>query len=192
MKQKQFDQLLTGLLKTPKKQTMKQQHKAPSAPSPEVKEDGFTKGEINNNLNDGNVKDNSGIVIASCYSSLLMPATIKANAARIVLTWNNYDKVKADNEKLKATNSALYRTFESLTPGGSEYWNDVAACVWFIKQELKGMKEVILNQKSKNEKLSMQIDDFGCYINYVRNTVSRGAMPLDYEDWIEVGKPLTK
>ncbi len=51
-----------------------------------------TEGKVNNNLKDGNVYDSAGIVVANCYSSLLMPATIKANAKRIETMWNNWDE----------------------------------------------------------------------------------------------------
>ena len=69
---------------------VKETEPAPTPTSKEGLEDGgFTKGEWNSDLHDGNVYS-GGIVVANCYSSLLMPATIKANAELIVKAVNNF------------------------------------------------------------------------------------------------------
>lgn len=53
----------------------------------------YTKGKLDNNLNDGHVYA-GGIVVANCYSSFLMPSTIKANTAHFTECWNEYPKIE--------------------------------------------------------------------------------------------------
>lgn len=52
----------------------------------------------------------------------------EANAARIVTCWNEYDQLKAENEKVK-------RLLHDLTPGGSEFYNDPEYCAKWIREE---------------------------------------------------------
>lgn len=51
----------------------------------------------------------------------------EANAARIITTWNEYDQLKAENEKVK-------RLLHDLTPGGSEFYNDPEYCAKWIRE----------------------------------------------------------
>jgi len=44
----------------------------------------------------------------------------------------------------------------------------------------------------ENKRLVDKLNDLEHYIGYIQDTVSRGAVPADWEDWVEIGKPLTK
>jgi hypothetical protein len=84
-----------------------------------------------------------------------------------------------ENEKLKETNSALYREFESLTPGGSEFWNDVPRCKEFVREELKGIKKALLTEKESNKELLKALK--GLY-------TSIDKQDLNYRFGEEIGK----
>lgn len=50
----------------------------------------------------------------------------------------------------------------------------------------------IIKAVNNYQSLVNRVNDLEHYIGYVQDTVSRGAVPFDFEDWTEIGKPLTK
>ncbi len=83
------------------------------------------KGKLDNNLKDGNVYC-GGMVVANCYSSFLSPVTIKANAARFAVCWNEYDQLKEENTLLKEQNRILKEAAQSTLEKLKSLMNDPA------------------------------------------------------------------
>jgi hypothetical protein len=75
---------------------------------------------------------------------------VRANAARIVECWNGYDKLKAENEKVK-------RLLHDLTPGGSEFYNDPEYCAKTIREMRESnhytLSNIVKETKAENEAL---------------------------------------
>lgn len=96
--------------------------------------------------------------VAKCHSPLSQSQNkngtdeAKANAARIVKTWNEYDNLKAENEKVK-------RLLHDLTPGGSEFYNDPEYCAKWIRENRQEnhytLAGIIKETKAENEALKV-------------------------------------
>src|SRR5574342_547817 len=56
--------------------------------------------------------------------------------------------------QLKAENERLKKILHSLTPGGSEFFDDPEYCASFIKDQLTSIPKIILSYKMENEGLS--------------------------------------
>jgi phospholipid N-methyltransferase len=56
---------------------------------------------------------------------------------------------KPSYEELLTSRVNLMRMLESLTPGGSEFYNDPEACVEYVKRVISGIPGIILPLKEK-------------------------------------------
>lgn len=77
--------------------------------------------------------DNRTMAICECIVENKTDPTgiiAKANAARIVTAWNEYDTLKE-----------AMRLLESLTPGGNEFVNDPRACADHVKEDLHWLRD---------------------------------------------------
>ncbi len=54
------------------------------------------------------------------------------------------------------------------------------------------LREKVKELEEENRRLKQREEDLEHYVGYVQDATSRGAVPLDYEEWQEAGKPLTK
>ena len=70
---------------------------------------------------------NMTLIADTRVSSTITRNEAEANAARIVTCWNEYDQLKAENEKVK-------RLLHNLTPGGSEFYNNPEYCAKWIRE----------------------------------------------------------
>ena len=109
-----------------------------------AQENKHTTGQVNNDLHDGNVYS-GGIVVANCYSSLLMPETIKANAARFSKAWNEYESLQSKVKELEERNKVLedaLRKIDAISFHKNE-WEEMCKIGEIVKKALSN------NQKSK-------------------------------------------
>lgn len=67
-----------------------------------------TKGKWNNNLHDGNVYDDGGLLVASCYTAMKSPVTIKANAKLCAASLDMHEALQLVVDSLALENSGLF------------------------------------------------------------------------------------
>lgn len=163
--------------------SMKQQDNN-AQPVQSLNEGEWTKGKIV--VKNGRWYTEAGDVFYTNWrEGLNNKAEAQANNDRLVYAWNNIDRLEKENAKLQETNKSFYRAFESLTPGGSEYWNDVAACISYVKRERHDMKEIFKSQKEENKALKdtnkMILDK--CHAILLKGT-NENLTPAEYKTFI--------